>query len=125
MSLTIEECIKIILLCGQIGATNRFVTEFFNLSHERVNIAIQRLLKKFKETGSVHDRKKSVRPTIGDEIRAVIIDKVIQSQKKSVCRSSQEVSIPRSMQKMQKVIKAEHFHPCKIQFLQFISIRKN
>ena len=118
MSLTIEERIQIILLCGQIGATNRSVAESFNSSHERVNIShttVGRLLTKFKETGSVHDRERSGRPTIAIENREVIINKIIQSPKKSVRRSSREISIPRST--IQKVLNAEHFHPYKIQIL--------
>ena len=79
-----------------------------NISHTTVH----RLLTKFKETGSVHDRERSGRPTIADETCAVIVDKVIHSSKKSVRRSSQEISVPRST--MQKVQKAEQFHPYKI-----------
>ena len=118
MSLTIEECIQIILLCGQIGATNRSAAESFNSSHERVNIShttVGRLLTKFKETGSVHDRERSGRPTIAIENCEVIINKIIQSPKKSIRRSSREISIPRST--IQKVLNAEHFHPYKIQIL--------
>ena len=48
MFLAIEERLEIILLCGQIGATNRSVAESFNSSLKRVNIShttVGRLLK--------------------------------------------------------------------------------
>ena len=96
MSRIIKERIEIILLWEQIGATNRSVAEFFNSTHEGMNIShttVGRLLTKYKETGSVHDRERSVHPTINDETRAVIVDKVIQSLQNSVRRSSQEISI--------------------------------
>ena len=67
MSLIIEERIEIILLCGQIGATTRSVAESFNSSQEGMNIShttVGRLLTKFKETGSVHDRERSGRLTL-------------------------------------------------------------
>ena len=117
MSLTIEERIEIILLCWQIGAANRSVAKSFNSSHEERNISdttVSRLLTKFKKTGSVDDRERSGCPTIADETRAVIVDKVVQGPK-SVRRFFHKISISRST--MQKVLKAEHFHPYKIQIL--------
>ena len=96
MSVAIEERIEIILLCGQIGATNRSVAESFNSSHEGMNIShttVGRLFTKFKETGSVHDKETSGRPTIADKTRAVIVDKVMQSPKKAVRRFSQDIDI--------------------------------
>ena len=121
MSLTIEHRIEIILLCGREGATNRSVAETFNSKHEGMNVSqssVGRLLLKFKETGSVHDKERSGRPRISDETRTAILDKVEQSPKKSVRRSSREINVPRST--MQKIVKEEHFHPYKLQILQML-----
>lgn len=118
MSLTIEQRVEIILLCGREGATNRSVAETFNSKHEGMNVshtAVGRLLAKFKEIGSVHDKERSGRPRVSDETRTAILDKIEQSPKKSVRRSSCEINVPRST--MQKILKEEHFHPYKLQIL--------
>ena len=78
MTLTIEERIEIILLCGQIGATNRSVAESFNSSHEGVNIGhttVGRLLTKFKETGSVRKLRLGSQADINTKVKDIDFSK--------------------------------------------------
>lgn len=60
MSLTIEQGVEIILLCGREGTTNKSVAETFIVKHEGRNVShitACHLLVKLKETGSVHEKK--------------------------------------------------------------------
>ena len=61
MHLTIDERVEIIMLCGHEGLSYRQVADIFNERHVRMPplsfTAVGSLLKKFKETGSVHDKK--------------------------------------------------------------------
>ena len=114
MPLTTEQRVEIILLPGCDGATNRSVAEQFNRNHPHQNVShtsVGRLIKKFRETGSVVDKKRSGRPGLSSETRAQVLEKIANSPKKSVRRAAGEIGIPRST--MQKVLKAEKFHPYK------------
>ena len=118
MPLTTEQRVEIILLSGRDGATNRSVAEQFNRNHPHENVShtsVGRLINKFRETGSVVDKKRSGRPGLSAETRAQVLEKIASSPRKSVRRASSEIGVPRST--MQKVLKVEKFHPYKLQIL--------
>lgn len=77
---------------------------------------IRRWCKKFKDTGSVQDKKRSGRPPIRNESVELIHDSVIQSPKKSVRRRSLQLGVPKSS--VHKVLKKRlKLTPYKIQRL--------
>ena len=113
--LTTTHRVELILLSAREGMTHRRVAETFNSTHPGMNVShttVGRLLNKFKETGCVHDSPRSGRPTVSDEKRQLVIDKVTNCPTKSVRRSSQEIGIARST--MRNILKQEHFHPYKL-----------
>ena len=85
-------------MSGADGASNRSVAEKFNriypvrepISHTTVG----RLILKFRQTGSVLDKPRSGLPRVSDEIRIRVIEKVENSSKKSLRRSSIELGVP-------------------------------
>ena len=87
MPLTTEQRVEIILLSGRDGATNRSVAEQFNRNHSHKNVShtsVDRLINKFRETGSVLDKKRSGRPGLSAETRAQVLEKITSSPRKSV-----------------------------------------
>jgi transposase len=60
MALTLDERVEIVLLSGRQGWTQRQVADEFNARHPERNpithSAVGKLMKKFKETGSVVDK---------------------------------------------------------------------
>ena len=119
MHLTIKKRVELVLMSGADGATNRSVAKKFNriypdrepISHTTVG----RLILKFRETGSVLDKPKSAYSRVSDETRRRVIEKVESSPMKSIRRSSSELGVPRTT--MRRIIKAESFHPYKLQQL--------
>ena len=99
--LTTDERVEIILLCGQVGSSNRSVAlQFNNLHPERTPIdqsTVGRLLKRFKETGSVHDRERSGRPrtATGEETATTVLTYIQRSPMKSTRKLSQETGVSR------------------------------
>lgn len=57
---------------------------------------IKRLVDKFRETGSVHDRKRSGRPSFDDEDVASVQGALINSPQKSLRKVSQQIDMPYS-----------------------------
>ena len=118
MPLTTEQRVEIILLSGRDGATNRSVAEQFNRNHPHENVShtsVDRLINKFRETGSILDKKQSGRPGLSAETRAQVLEKITSSPRKAVQRAAGETGVPSST--MQKVLKAEKFRPYKLQIL--------
>ena len=77
--------------------------------------SVGRLINKFRKIGSVLDKKRSGRPGLSAETRAQVLEKITSSPRKSVRRAAGEIGVPCST--MQKVLKAEKFHPYKLQIL--------
>ena len=99
--------VEIILLSGRNDATNRSVAEQFNRNHPHQKVShtsVGRLITKFRETGSVVDKKRIGR-----------LERIASSPRKSVQRASSEIGVPRL--KMQKVLKSEKFHLYNLQIL--------
>jgi transposase len=75
-----------------------------------------KVVRKFKETGSVLDKPRSGRPTvIDDKTREVVIAKVTARPKRSIRRRSLELGIPRET--VRRILKAEKLHLYKLQIL--------
>jgi hypothetical protein len=68
-----------VLLCGRQGWTQREVADEFNARHPERNPithrAVGKLVKKFKATGSVVDKPRVGRPSVGEDIRTRVIAK--------------------------------------------------
>ena len=91
MPLTTEQRVEIALLSGRDGATNRSVAEQFNRNHPHENVShtsVSRLINKFRETGSVIDKKRSGRPGLSAETRAQVLEKIASSPRKSISAKS-------------------------------------
>ncbi|CAI9741198.1 KEOPS complex subunit TP53RK isoform X1 [Octopus vulgaris] len=98
MNLSKEERIELELLSGREGWSYCKIAEEFNLRHScRQPIyftAIRKLIKKFKETGSVLDKPRSGRPKTSDETKEAVEAKVSASPKKSLRRTSTVLGVP-------------------------------
>jgi transposase len=79
MALTLDERVEIVLLSGRQGLTKRQVADEFHARHPERNpiphSAVGKLVKKFKETGSVLDKPRIGRPSIGEDIQTGVIAK--------------------------------------------------
>jgi hypothetical protein len=79
MALTLDERVEKVLLSGRQGWPQRQVADEFNARHpERNSVAhsaVGKLMKKFKETGSVVEKTRVVRPSVGEDIRTGVIAK--------------------------------------------------
>jgi hypothetical protein len=79
------------------------------------HIAEGKLVKTFKETGSVVDKPRVGRASVGEDIRTGVIAKFHASPKKSFRQTSTEVGLPKST--MHDILEKEKFHPYKLQIL--------
>jgi hypothetical protein len=74
-----DERVEIVLLSGRQGWTQRQVADEFNGRHPERNpithSAVRKLVKKFKETGSVINKPPVGRPSVGEDIRTGVIAK--------------------------------------------------
>jgi transposase len=79
MALTLDEREEIVLLSGRQGWTRRQVADEFNDRHPEgkpiKHSAVGQLVKNFKETGSVVDKPRVGRPSVGEDIRTGVIAK--------------------------------------------------
>jgi hypothetical protein len=74
---------------------------------------VRKLVKTFKETGSVIDKPRVGRPFVGEDIRTGVIAKFHASPQKSLRRTSAEIGVPKST--MHDMLKKEKFHLYKLQ----------
>ncbi|KAK7068236.1 hypothetical protein SK128_005776 [Halocaridina rubra] len=113
MALSKEERIELVLLSGREGWSHRKIAEEFNLRHPHRQpiyfTAVGKLIKKFKETGSVLDKPRSGRPRTSDKMKMTVMAKVNASPKNSLRQTSTELGIPRST--IHKMLIEEKFHP--------------
>lgn len=98
----------------------RRTAEIFNQNHpERpVPVAIatvSKIWRKFKETGSVHDRKRSGRPPVPDETSIAILAKIAYDPHLNVRSLGREAGI--SFRSVWKILKKNKFHPYKMKIL--------
>jgi transposase len=75
--MALDERVERVLLSGRQGWTQRQVADEINARHpERnpiTNSAVGKLVEKFKETGSVVDKPRVGRPSVGEDIRTGVI----------------------------------------------------
>jgi hypothetical protein len=73
IALTLLERVEIVLLSGRQGWAQRQVADEFNARHPERNptthSAVGKLMKKFKETGSVIDKPQVGRPSLSEDIQ--------------------------------------------------------
>jgi transposase len=79
MALTLNERVEIVLLSGRQGWTQSQVADEFNARYPERNptrhSAVGKLVNKFKETGSVVDKPRVGRPSVGEDIRTGVVAK--------------------------------------------------
>ncbi|CAI9725850.1 Hypothetical predicted protein [Octopus vulgaris] len=101
----------------------RKIAEEFNLRHPyRQPIyftAVGKLIKKFKETGSVLDKPRSGRPKTSDETKEAVMAKVSASPKKSLRRTSTVLGDPNPT--IHKMLVEEKFHRYNLQILHHLN----
>src|SRR6185437_13072401 len=120
MVLTVEERIEIVLIVGDGYKTTREAAEIFSRRYpdNPVNQStVVRLLRKFKQTGSVEDAKRSGRPkTATDEEKQInTLALFNRSPIKSQRKASAEVGI--SPSSINRILKLHKFHPYMIQLI--------
>ena len=99
--------------------TARKVRGIFGRQNEPNKSTVQRLIKKFEETGSIMDSKSPMRHRVGRSLDniATVSEKVAESPEVSIRHRSQQLDIPRST--MQRILtKNLHLHAYKIQLMQ-------
>jgi transposase len=120
--LTTYERVELIFLAGKLNCSNRSIAKVFNEAHpNRTPIAqgtVGKIIKRFRETGSVHDRARSGRPrsSTDEDSAARVVDCVLNSPKKSIRKLSQETSVCR--RSIQRILKKNNFHPYKVHLVQ-------
>lgn len=123
MPLTIEERIEVILLVG--NRSTREAADLFNQNHpEREPISfscVAKLLNKFKDTGSVHDKPRCGPPRrVSDEETSVaVLGAFRKSPTKSIRRLSSETNLPKSS--IHRILKLHKWHPYKLHLMQKLS----
>ncbi|CAI9724379.1 PLHD1 protein [Octopus vulgaris] len=122
MDLPKEERIELVLLSGRERWSYRKIAEF-NLRHPcRQPIfftAVGKLIKKFKETGSVLDKPRSGRPKTSDETKEAVMAKFSASPKKSLRRTSTVLGVPKPT--IHKMLVEEKFHRYNLQILHHLN----
>ena len=122
MSLSKDERVDLVLLCGREGWSQRRIANEFHMRHPNRQInqsSVGRLFNKFKETGSVLDQVKSGRSKVSDEVKERVLAKVAVSPRKSIRRISMEMDVPKSS--VHDILKSENFHPYKLQILNHLT----
>jgi transposase len=117
--LTKDEKVEIILLCGKISSF-REVAKMFNekyLGKKVTHASVSRLLKKFKDTGSVLDvRKQKTRKATNEEMSQLVINRMLCTPKASSRNVARSFQI--SQRSVLRILKREKFHPFKLQYKQ-------
>ena len=105
MRLTMDQKVEIILLCGRDNLSYRQIADIFNERHATVpplNFStVGRLLNKFKETGSVHDKK--YERGVPEEDQELVLANAFANPKDSLTKQSKATGFSRS--KVRSVLK--------------------
>ncbi|XP_046986033.1 uncharacterized protein LOC124556042 [Schistocerca americana] len=123
MSLTYEECIEIILISGE--RCTRVIAEDFNSRHPIrqpiIHSAVDKLLAKFRATGSVEDKHKAGRPksATNEATTVSVLASFSRSPQRSTRRLSQECGV--SCTSILRILSQYKWHPYKIQLLQHLN----
>jgi transposase len=123
MSLSKEERIELVLLSGREGWSVRKIADDFNARHPRRTpigfSTVGKVVRKFKETGSVMDKPRSGRPSVSDETKETIMAKFTASPRKSLRRTAMELGVPKTT--ISRILKEQRFHPYKLQILHHLT----
>lgn len=117
--LSIQDKVEIILICGE-NITSRQASEIFNHRHG-TNISpstISRILRRFKETGSVSNcfKKPHRKWVVNEENTENIIATVVENGRTSISKLSEESNI--SSTSIRRILKDNKFHPYKPKVVQ-------
>jgi len=121
-NLTIDERVEVILLCGREGISHRGVADIFNARHQPnrtiTHQSVGNLLKKFKETGSVKDKKRggNIKTVANEETNTMVLAHFVASPQSSLRRTSNEIGVSKSA--IHRILQQSKWHPYKIQLLQ-------
>ena len=123
MALTNEERVELVLFSGREGWSYRRIADEFNVLHPGRSLigssTVAKVIRKFKEAGSIMDKPRSGRLSISIETKEIIMAKIHASPKKSIRRTSMELGIPKST--VGQVLKQQKFHPYKLQILHHLT----
>ena len=93
----IEDRIEIVLLMAKLDNVAEVQNSFMAARGTCPDAkTIRDIFKKFKETGSVHDRKRSGRPTIDEDTLFLVSAAYVHSPKKSLRKGAKELAVPKS-----------------------------
>ena len=114
MVLTLDQRVEIIMLCGREGWSHQAVANEFSRRHPDVNpplhsTSVGRLLQKFKETGSVLDKKREATNGISEN-EEVLAYYVMQNPHASLQKQAGEADLSNDS--------LESFEKAQIQSLQ-------
>lgn len=116
------ERIEMIYLYGECGRSFNATATRYKALHPGASVDhryISRLIKKFNETGSVTDKKKTGRPPMDEETEIEVIGRASMNSQQSVREISQQSNVPKST--VHRILKKHKFHPYKIHLVQELS----
>ena len=94
MVLTLDQRVEIIMLCGREGWSHQAVANEFSRRHPDINpplhsTSVGRLLQKFKETGSVLDKKREATNGISENEEVNMLAYVMQNPHASLQKQAE------------------------------------
>ena len=123
MVLTLDQRVEIIMLCGREGWSHQAVANEFSRRHPDVNpplhsTSVGRLLQKFKETGSVLDKKREATNGISENEDVNMLAYVMQNPHASLQKQAEEAD--RSIATVWRVLKKHKFKAYKLTILHHL-----
>lgn len=126
-TLSTQEKVELVLICGQNYYSCREAAEIFNLRHPGRNVqfsTVAKLLRKFKQTGSVDNKYKipHVRPVTSNEdnLNNVLLT-VTETPRVSIKEISELVEVPQTS--VREILKKNRFRPYKPKIVQVLQDR--
>lgn len=125
-TLSLEEKIELILICGENYKCTREAANIFNQRHPGKNVhytTVARLLKKFKQTGSVENVFKvpHEKAVLNEENSFEVLLTVAENPQVSIAKIHQDTNI--SPTSIGRILKSNKFHPYKPKFIQVLKER--
>lgn len=125
-SLSLQEKIEIVLIYGENYKSCRETAEIFNGRHPDKNLnhsTVAKILKKFKETGTVDNKYKvsHEKPVTGDEATLDVLLTVTETPQIAVTDISQATNIEE--RSVRRILKSNKFYPYKPKFVQVLKER--
>lgn len=120
--LTKDQRVDLVLMYARVGASLNEVSQRFHAKYPEAHVpsisTISSIVKKFKETGSVLDKKPPGRPrsSTDDNNATNVLAMYRRSPIKSQKKASAECGISR--RSVGRILKLHHFHPYKVHLVQ-------